>query len=42
MRANTLEPPTVAGVVRADWAALALWRLMDMKQLLQPPRIEVH
>ena len=23
MRANTLEPPTVAGVVRADWAALA-------------------
>ena len=28
----------VIGVV----AALALWRLMDMKQLLQPPRIEVH
>jgi inositol-phosphate transport system permease protein len=23
-------------------AALALWRLMDMKRLLQPPRIEVH
>ena len=28
----------VLGVV----AALALWRLMDMKELLQPPRIEVH
>ena len=28
----------VIGVV----AALALWRLMDMKRLLQPPRIEVH
>ena len=28
----------VIGVV----AALALWRLMDMKQLLQQPRIEVH
>ena len=28
----------VIGVV----AALALWRLMDMKQLLQPPRIEVN
>lgn len=28
----------VLGVV----AALAMWRLMDMKQLLQPPRIEVH
>ena len=28
----------VIGVV----AALALWRLMDMRQLLQPPRIEVH
>lgn len=28
----------VIGVV----AALAMWRLMDMKQLLQPPRIEVH
>lgn len=23
-------------------AALVLWRLMDMRQLLQPPRIEVH
>jgi inositol-phosphate transport system permease protein len=28
----------VIGVV----AALALWRLMDMRRLLQPPRIEVH
>jgi inositol-phosphate transport system permease protein len=28
----------VIGVV----AALGLWRLMDMKKLLQPPRIEVH
>ena len=28
----------IVGVV----AALALWRLMDMKQLLQSPRIEVH
>lgn len=28
----------VIGVV----AALALWRLMDMRKLLQPPRIEVH
>lgn len=28
----------VVGVV----AALALWRLMDMRRLLQPPRIEVH
>jgi len=28
----------VIGVV----AALALWRLMDMQRLLQPPRIEVH
>ena len=28
----------VIGVV----AALAMWRLMDMRRLLQPPRIEVH
>ncbi|MEO8738736.1 MAG: sugar ABC transporter permease [Casimicrobiaceae bacterium] len=28
----------VVGVV----AALVLWRLMDMRRLLQPPRIEVH
>ena len=28
----------VIGVI----AALALWRLMDMRRLLQPPRIEVH
>ena len=28
----------VIGVV----AALVLWRLMDMRELLQPPRIEVH
>ena len=23
-------------------AALGMWRLMDMRKLLQPPRIEVH
>jgi len=23
-------------------AALGMWRLMDMRRLLQPPRIEVH
>ena len=28
----------VIGVI----AALVLWRLMDMRRLLQPPRIEVH
>ena len=28
----------IIGVV----AALAMWRLMNMKELLQPPRIEVH
>jgi len=28
----------VIGVI----AALAMWRLMDMRRLLQPPRIEVH
>ena len=28
----------VIGVI----AALGMWRLMDMRRLLQPPRIEVH
>ena len=28
----------IIGVV----AALAMWRLMNMKELLRPPRIEVH
>jgi len=28
----------VVGVI----AALGMWRLMDMRRLLQPPRIEVH
>ncbi len=38
VRRGTFAHLVVIGVV----AALALWRLMDMKRLLQPPRIEVH